>query len=338
LWLLIALVLLAGVQSRTINFINSCTFAIDVEGTGSTGVVCSNLGPGASCQWGIPDAGWSGNFHRRNADGSIYGFPSATLAEFTLANNQPSQWNWDWFDISIIPPGCGSETSYDSCWCDTGADGYDVGMTITPLASSCSGSGRTCLGRACAGAYNYPSDNSKTTVCQDITGDWDITFCPSGSFTDLGATETSQVPPCQGGQSTPPPPPPSSGYSCTLTSGVDYYGNDISNQPTSDSGACCDYCASVANCQCWTYANGVCYAKTSVPANPRSNSGLVSGQLVRSNAVADTTDPTYQGANGESTNLTWVWVGVGVGVGVVVLIALIIAIALLLKNRQEERA
>lgn len=88
------------------------------------------------------------------------------------------EWNWDWFDISIIPPGCGSETSYDACRRVTGSDGYDVGMEMLPVR--CPDKKRTCLTKPCDDAYGYPKDDSKTTVCTDITGDFVITFCPRG--------------------------------------------------------------------------------------------------------------------------------------------------------------
>jgi len=197
---LVILLSSSGVNSRNIKFINSCPFTIDVEGSG-VGVVCSNLrANGGSCYWNIPASGWSGQFHRKNRDNDQYGFPSATLAEFTLANNKPSQWNFDWFDISIIPPGCpGTITSYNGCWCNSGADGYDVGMQVKPLA--CTEKTRICLDRYCSGGYNFPTDKSKTTTCTNIGGSWEVTFCPPGSNNDVYNTKRSQVPPCKGGGS-----------------------------------------------------------------------------------------------------------------------------------------
>jgi len=206
--LVLVTTLLVVSHARQIQFTNECPFQLNVEATPG-GVVCG-LNQGASCTWQIPASGWSGNFHRQDNDG-ILGYPSATLAEFTLGSNAGGEWDWDWYDISIIPPGCGSGTSYDGCWCTTGRDGYDVGMTVQPLSpTGCET--RTCLNRDCAGAYGYPSDSSKTTTCKDITGNWHITFCPPGSFIDVGATAVSQTPPCDGGSATPPatksPPPP----------------------------------------------------------------------------------------------------------------------------------
>jgi len=165
--LVLVTTLLVVSHARQIQFTNECPFQLNVEATPG-GVVCG-LNQGASCTWQIPASGWSGNFHRQDNDG-ILGYPSATLAEFTLGSNAGGEWDWDWYDISIIPPGCGSGTSYDGCWCTTGRDGYDVGMTVH------------------------------------------ITFCPPGSFIDVGATAVSQTPPCDGGSATPPatksPPPP----------------------------------------------------------------------------------------------------------------------------------
>jgi len=61
-------------------------------------------------------------------------------------------------------------------------DGYDVGMQLVPLA--CPQQSRICTGKGCAGAYGFPEDNSKTTACTQL-GDWQVTFCPSGSYVDL---------------------------------------------------------------------------------------------------------------------------------------------------------
>jgi len=342
-WLLgLSLVLLScGVYSRNVQFINSCPFNIDVEGS-SVGVVCSNLGSGASCYWDIPSSGYSGQFHRKNPNGDAYGFPSATLAEFNLASNVPSQWNYDWFDISIIPPGCpGSLTSYDNCWCNGGADGYDVGMLIQPLVASCVSKARLCLDRYCSGAYLFPSDNSKTTACTDTSGNWQVTFCPSGSNNDVFNTARSQVPPCKGGGSPPPPPPPTVAATCQLVYGTDFYGNDISsaNAPNGASD-CCGICSKTGNCKAWTFAYGTCYLKSTAGSDHRtSDASLVSGSLSTSNAVADNTQ-TFNGAspNAAPVNQTWIWVGVGAGV--VVLVALIIGIVVLvtMKKKSEERA
>jgi len=179
---------LVVVNSRIITFINQCPFNIGVEGSG-VGVVC-NLQSGASCGWTIPAAGYQGRFYRHNTAGDSTGYPSATLAEFNLGNqNDNSQWNMDWFDISIIPPGCpGSITSYTGCVQYTGQDGYDVGMTMSPLA--CPDKTRTCLGTGCSGAYGYPTDDSKTTTCQNVNGNWQVTFCPPGS-SNSGITGTN---------------------------------------------------------------------------------------------------------------------------------------------------
>jgi len=339
--LVLAFVLVAQIHARQVTFINSCPFTISVEATPG-GIICSNLGSGASCGWGIPASGYSGQFHRQNSNNDNTGFPSATLAEFTFANNVPSQWNWDWFDISIIPPGCpGSITSYDGCWCNSNEDGYDVGMTITPLASSCSNEVKTCLGRDCAGAYGYPTDNSKTSVCQDTTGDWEITFCPPGSFIDLGATELSQNAPCRGGSPPPPPPPPPpTQTSCSIQNGVDYYGNDISNKPVDSTSSCCDYCSSVPNCAVWTYAYGVCYAKTTTGSDVRSNAALVSGQV--QNRATEGSTETFANESEPSSNTTSsraIWIGLAAAAAFVVLLALIIGVALIIRKQisQEER-
>jgi len=177
-------------NSRIVTFSNSCPFPISVgKGDSDNVVICDNLALGETCDWTIPDSGWSGRFYRVNplttASGlpDPSGFPSATLAEYSFAYACPSgscSWNWDWFDISIIPPGCpGSAQSYDECVADTGVGGYDVGMQMEALA--CPELPPTiCTSVACAGAYNFPVDNTKTTVCQ-VSGDWLVTFCPGGA-------------------------------------------------------------------------------------------------------------------------------------------------------------
>jgi len=346
--LLIALCAFAN--ARVVKFKNSCGFAIDVEGS-SVGVVCSNLGPGATCQWGVPAGGWSGNFHRRNSQGNNLGFPSATLAEFAFGNSLTGgAWNWDWFDISIIPPGCpGTTMSYEDCWCNGGSDGYDVGMVITPV--KCQDKTRTCLGRKCDGAYNYPKDDSKTTVCQDISGDFDVEFCPAGSFSDIGAAAKSQTPPCRGGSvngppvggnpppSNPPPPPsnppPSSGGSCINDQNIDYFGNDISNMGVASKEACCSYCASVGGCAAWTYAYGVCYAKRGAGSDRRSASGLWSGTVVGRAVAADPTTNTMVASQSSAPQLSTASIAIIV-VGCIIGLFFILAFIVVLTKDQKK--
>jgi len=179
------------VQARQITFINSCNFPLEVDASGST--ICS-LSSQGTCTWAIPSGGWSGRFYRHNTYGGISGYPSATLAEFNLASECPScQWNYDWYDISIIPPGCsGSSISYSECvqWTNppgvTTNDGYDVGMEMYPVL--CPSQSRVCDGKGCSGAYGFPNDNSKTSACTQL-GDWQVTFCPPGSYVDLTSAQ-----------------------------------------------------------------------------------------------------------------------------------------------------
>lgn len=62
-------------------------------------------------------------------------------------------------------------------------------MQMKPLA--CLGKTRTCLDRNCTDAYGYPKDDTKTTVCQNITADWEVTFCPTGSCVDTPGEPTT---------------------------------------------------------------------------------------------------------------------------------------------------
>jgi len=179
-----------------VTFINGCAFPIGVESMDSSfaDIIVCTLECNGTCQWNIPDAGWSGRFYRHNALGDSSGYPSATLAEFDFASQCSSgncAWNWDWFDISIIPPLCpGSVMSYTGCVSYTGSDGYDVGMQMVPL--SCPSQYLTCLTMPCDAAYGYPQDNSKTTVCS-VLGDWVVTFCPAGSYVNLTPAEISET-------------------------------------------------------------------------------------------------------------------------------------------------
>jgi len=194
----------------------------------------------------------------------------------------------DYFDISIIPPGCpGTILSYDGCWCNGGSDGYDVGIVMKPL--NCLDKTRTCLGKYCSDAYLFPKDDSKTTACTDTTTNWEVEFCPSGSLIDLsGQGLTSQTPPCQGGPAqgsnpvpVPNPPPPSSGGQCNnVANGFDYFGSDISNQPAGSVDECCSICSTVSGCAAWSLAYGTCYMKTaSALSNRVANTNVVCGSI-----------------------------------------------------------
>jgi len=178
---------------RNVTFINACSFPLGVVVGDSTNTVICSLNPNDQCNWTIPSAGWSGRFYRNNLDpgNDDTGYPSATLAEFTFAyecTTGTCDWNWDWYDISIIPPGCpGSATSYQDCVDITGEDGYDVPLVLTPLA--CPTQVISCGSDPCPEAYGFPDDNSKTNVCQ-VSGDWEIQFCLPGGTVDIGAEQS----------------------------------------------------------------------------------------------------------------------------------------------------
>jgi len=281
-----------------------------------------------------------------------------TLAEFAFANSRTGgQWNWDWFDISVIPPGCpGTISSYEGCWCNGGSDGYDVGMRITPV--KCRNKQRTCLNRKCPDAYGFPKDDTKTTVCQDISGDFEVEFCPAGSHIDLGTTQLSQTPPCKGGpanfippksgspppaaRSPPPPAPrPAASGSCVMDKDIDYYGNDISNKPVRSKEECCSFCSSLNGCGAWTYAAGVCYAKRAAGSTRKAAAGLWSG-TVRSRAVAAdsqtfSTNNESQAQSPTSTAILAVLIVVAVVIVIFFIAGFVINVKILSGHKISER-
>ncbi|KDO22030.1 hypothetical protein SPRG_12239 [Saprolegnia parasitica CBS 223.65] len=74
-----------------------------------------------------------------------------------------------WYDISVIPPGCGDGTSWDACSRGGTVAGYNVPLSVRP-ARVVSEAGYNCVDVQCASeqcpdAYLFPSDNVKTKSC-----------------------------------------------------------------------------------------------------------------------------------------------------------------------------
>ncbi|EQC26071.1 hypothetical protein SDRG_16090 [Saprolegnia diclina VS20] len=74
-----------------------------------------------------------------------------------------------WYDISVIPPGCGDGLSWDACSRGGTVTGYNMPLSVRP-ARVVSQAGYNCVDLQCASeqcpdAYLFPSDNIKTKSC-----------------------------------------------------------------------------------------------------------------------------------------------------------------------------
>ncbi|KAH7473903.1 Protein TOS1 [Phytophthora ramorum] len=173
-----ALVMAAPVAaSVSVSFVNSCSYAISLYDNSKT----ESIAAGSSMSRDLA-SGYNGMFRDGTSD-------EATLAEFSVTGG------YTWYDISVIPPGSGSCSSYDACKELTGKSGYNVALSIAPdtsstksVSSSCAT--LTCESEECSDAYLYPSDDSKTHSCPD-TLPFTVTFCPGGSSSSTTTTTTT---------------------------------------------------------------------------------------------------------------------------------------------------
>ncbi|KAG7387560.1 hypothetical protein PHYPSEUDO_013954 [Phytophthora pseudosyringae] len=173
-----ALVMAAPVAaSVSVSFVNSCSYSVSLYDNSKTETIAA----GSSSSRDLA-SGYNGMFRDGTGD-------EATLAEFTVSGG------YTWYDISVIPPGSGSCSSYDACKELTGKSGYNVALSIAPdtsstksVSSSCAAV--TCESEECSDAYLYPSDDSKTHSCPD-TLPFTVTFCPGGSSSGTSKTIAS---------------------------------------------------------------------------------------------------------------------------------------------------
>ncbi|KAE9042393.1 hypothetical protein PR003_g3907 [Phytophthora rubi] len=173
-----ALVMAAPVAaSVSVSFVNSCSYSISLYDNSKTETIAA----GSSTSRDLA-SGYNGMFRDGTSD-------EATLAEFSVTGG------YTWYDISAIPPGSGSCTSYEACKQLTGKSGYNVAMSIAPdtssatsVSSSCAT--LTCESEECSDAYLYPSDDTKTHSCPDSLP-FTVTFCPGGSSSTTTTSSSS---------------------------------------------------------------------------------------------------------------------------------------------------
>ncbi|KAL4093140.1 hypothetical protein PRIC1_012127 [Phytophthora ramorum] len=180
----VATCLYAAVASASnVNFINKCSYDIELYH--------SQSGSAASCEATIA----SGNTYTTDVSGEAHMFrhgadDSATLFELSLIKDC-------WYDISIIPPLPGWCGSYEDCKAGN-KKGFNVPMSVEPKAG---GSG-TCTSlycasddkTACADAYQFPKDDTKTHHCPSGT-EYDVTFCYNGGDSTQQQDQTQQSSP-----------------------------------------------------------------------------------------------------------------------------------------------
>ncbi|ETL80758.1 hypothetical protein L917_18772 [Phytophthora nicotianae] len=173
-----AMVMTAPVAaSVSVSFVNSCSYSVNLYDNSKTETIAA----GSSTSRDLA-SGYNGMLRDGTGD-------EATLAEFSVSGG------YTWYDISVIPPGSGSCSSYEACKELTGKSGYNVAMSIAPdtsstksVSSSCAT--LTCESEQCSDAYLYPSDDTKTHSCPD-TLPFTVTFCPGGSSSSTTTTSSS---------------------------------------------------------------------------------------------------------------------------------------------------
>lgn len=163
--------------SVPLTFVNSCSYLISLYDNSETETIAA----GSSTSRDLA-SGYNGMFRHGTGD-------EATLAKFTVSGG------YTWYDISVIPPGSSSCSSYEACKELTGKSGYNVAMSIVPdtsstksVSSSCAT--LTCQSKQCSDAYLFPSDDTKTHSCPD-TLPFTVTFCPGGSSASTITTSSS---------------------------------------------------------------------------------------------------------------------------------------------------
>ncbi|KAL3669864.1 hypothetical protein V7S43_005241 [Phytophthora oleae] len=175
-----AMVMAAPVAaSVSVSFVNSCSYSVSLYDNSKTETIAA----GSSTSRDLA-SGYNGMFRDGTSD-------EATLAEFSVTGG------YTWYDISVIPPGSGSCSSYEACKELTGKSGYNVAVSIAPdtssaksVSSSCAT--LTCESEECSDAYLYPSDDTKTHSCPD-TLPFTVTFCPGGSSSSTTTTTSSSA-------------------------------------------------------------------------------------------------------------------------------------------------
>ncbi|EGZ06154.1 hypothetical protein PHYSODRAFT_348439 [Phytophthora sojae] len=158
----------AMASATTVNFINKCSYPIDLHHsqTGSASASIASIASGATY---TADASGPAHMYRHSSDNS------ATLFEVACDHAV-------WYDISIIPPGSGHCESLDACKSAVGGKiGFNVPMTVTPKSNVGKGScaALDCPADGCSDAYQFPKDDTKTHHCPSGT-ELDVTFCNGG--------------------------------------------------------------------------------------------------------------------------------------------------------------
>jgi hypothetical protein len=108
---------------------------------------------------------------------------NATLFEFTI-NNMGI-----FYDISVVPPGCGICYSYDECFNISKKTSFNIPLSIMAdmedKQESCKN--LECLENKCNDAYLYPYDDLKTNFCKVKTNNgsindiFNIIYCPKNN-------------------------------------------------------------------------------------------------------------------------------------------------------------
>ncbi|KAG9414634.1 hypothetical protein AC1031_008042 [Aphanomyces cochlioides] len=140
-------------SSPSFKFVNRCSYQIQLYKVDT--LVCT-LNNGNSCTQSL-NANEHTMFRHKN-------IAEATLVEVTKSGKL-------WFDVSVVPPGCGNGKSHDECLRNNGGrSGFNVPVSVvpskynnTPSKGNCQSN--TCRQDNCPEAFTYPSDNLKMRDC-----------------------------------------------------------------------------------------------------------------------------------------------------------------------------
>ncbi|OQR84967.1 carbohydrate-binding protein [Achlya hypogyna] len=156
----------APAYTQMLNFVNRCPYSIELYQVDT--LICT-LGTNGQYSTTLAVGDHTMFRHTRAAQ--------ATLVEMTLLAGKL------WYDISIIPPGCGQGVSWSQCVAISGGQvGYNVPVSVLPTkydnkptAGNCHYV--ECKADQCPDAYLYPTDDLKMKDCPEDER-FVITYCP----------------------------------------------------------------------------------------------------------------------------------------------------------------
>ncbi|KAH9125577.1 hypothetical protein AeMF1_003832 [Aphanomyces euteiches] len=152
-------------SSPSFKFVNQCSYQFQLYKVDT--LVCT-LNGGKSCTQSLNANEHTMFRHKKIAE--------ATLVEVTKSDKL-------WFDVSVVPPGCGNGKSHDECLrTNGGRSGFNIPVSVVPskynnnpAKGNCHSI--TCRQDNCPEAFTFPSDNLKMRDCP-LDEMLVVTYCP----------------------------------------------------------------------------------------------------------------------------------------------------------------